>query len=242
MLPERCAAVRVRPGQRGRDRDRPQQPRRSRRSSTTGAGLVEKDLVGTEDQFTPDYIAGVINGNYATYLSAAWAPGYLQGAGVGEGADAKVWAAAPMPQWDPANPIAINWGGSAFSVTNQAKDKKLAAEVAFGVYADQKLRSTRDGQNQIIFPLNVNVLDSPEFQDYKVPFFNGQQANKEVYVPAANAYEGMTYTPLGQYYYPRSPSRSPPSTTEIGDRLRGRGRAAGRRGGVCKGAGVHSHE
>jgi multiple sugar transport system substrate-binding protein len=47
----------------------------------------------------------------------------------------------------------------------------------------------------------VNVLDSPEFQDYEVPFFNGQQANKDVYVPAANAYEGMTYTPLGQFYY-----------------------------------------
>ncbi|MEK8104667.1 hypothetical protein NKG94_04730 [Micromonospora sp. M12] len=25
----------------------------------------------------------MINGNYATYISAAWAPGYLTGAGVG---------------------------------------------------------------------------------------------------------------------------------------------------------------
>jgi len=164
------------------------------------AGLVEKGLVGTEDQFTPEYIAGVINGKYATYLSAAWAPGYLQGAGVGEGADAGVWATAPMPQWDPANPIAINWGGSAFSVSSQAKDPALAAKVAFGVYADQA--SLDDGwKNQIIFPLNVNVLDSQEFLDYKVPFFDGQEANKEVYVPAANAYKGMTYTPLGQFYY-----------------------------------------
>nr|WP_206687448.1 extracellular solute-binding protein [Microbacterium yannicii] len=164
------------------------------------AGLVEKGLVGTEDQFTPEYIAGVINGDYATYLSAAWAPGYLQGAGVGEGADAGVWATAPMPQWDPSNPIAINWGGSAMAVSSQANDPDLAAQVAFGVYADQA--SLDDGwQNQIIFPLNVNVLDSPEFQDYEVPFFGGQQANKEVYVPAANAYEGMTYTPIGQYYY-----------------------------------------
>lgn len=164
------------------------------------SGLVKKGLVGTEDQFTPEYIAGVINGDYATYLSAAWAPGYLQGAGVGEGADAGVWATAPLPQWDPADPIAINWGGSAFSVTKQAKDPELAAKVAFGVYADQK--SLDDGwKNQIIFPLNQDVLKSGEFQDYKVPFFGGQQANKEVYVPAANAYKGMTYTPIGQYYY-----------------------------------------
>ncbi|MGN8554124.1 UNVERIFIED_CONTAM: extracellular solute-binding protein [Microbacterium sp. SLM126] len=163
-------------------------------------GMVDKGLVGTEDQFTPEYIAGVIGGDYATYLSAAWAPGYLQGAGVGEGADAGVWAAAPMPQWDAADPVAINWGGSALVVSSQASNPELAAKAAFGVYADPA--SLDDGwKNQIIFPLNVGVLDSPEFQDYEVPFFSGQQANKEVYVPAANAYTGMTYTPLGQYYY-----------------------------------------
>lgn len=164
------------------------------------AGLVSKGLVGTQDQFTPEYISGVIGGDYATYISAAWAPGYLQGAGVGEGADAGVWATAPLPQWDPSNPVSVNWGGSAFSVTAQAKDPELAAKVAFGVYADDA--SLKDGwENQIIFPLNVNVLNDPAFQDYEVPFFDGQQANKEVYVPAANGYTGMTYTPIGQYYY-----------------------------------------
>jgi multiple sugar transport system substrate-binding protein len=163
-------------------------------------GLVEKGLVGTQDQFTPEYISGVIAGDYATYISAAWAPGYLQGAGVGEGADADVWATAPLPQWDPDNPVSVNWGGSAFSVTSQAKDPALAAIVAFGVYADDA--SLRDGwENQIIFPLNVNALNDPEFIDLEVNFFGGQQANKEVYIPAANAYEGMTYTPFGQFYY-----------------------------------------
>ena len=164
------------------------------------AGLVEKGLVGTQDQFTPEYISGVIAGDYATYISAAWAPGYLQGAGVGEGADADVWATAPLPQWDPDNPVQVNWGGSAFSVTSQAKDPELAAKVAFGVYADDA--SLRDGwENQIIFPLNVNVLNDPEFVDAEVGFFGGQQANKEVYVPAANGYTGMNYTPIGQFYY-----------------------------------------
>ncbi|PJJ70804.1 multiple sugar transport system substrate-binding protein [Diaminobutyricimonas aerilata] len=164
------------------------------------AGLVEKGLVGTQDQFTPEYISGVIGGDYATYISAAWAPGYLTGAGVGEGEDAGVWGVAPLPQWDPANPVYVNWGGSAFSVTSQASDPELAAKVAFGVYADEA--SLTDGwQNQVIFPLNLNALNSPEFEEYEVPFFGGQQANKEVYVPAANAYTGMTYTPFGQYYY-----------------------------------------
>ncbi|MCR2812332.1 extracellular solute-binding protein [Microbacterium sp. zg.Y1084] len=164
------------------------------------AGLVEKGLVGTQDQFTPEYISGVIGGDYATYISAAWAPGYLTGAGVGEGDDAGVWKVAPLPQWDAANLVSVNWGGSAFSVTSQASDPELAAKVAFGVYADDA--SLLDGwQNQVIFPLNLTALNSTDFVDYEVPFFGGQQANKEVYVPAANAYTGMTYTPFGQYYF-----------------------------------------
>lgn len=162
-------------------------------------GLARKGLVGTQDQFTPEYISGVINGNYATYISAAWAPGYLTGAGVGKGQDTGKFAVAPLPQWDPANPVQVNWGGSAFSVTKQAKKPELAAKVAYGLYADNE--SLTDGwTNQIIFPLNLTALNDPKFVDLKVAFFNGQQANKEVYVPAANAYKGVAYSPFGQYY------------------------------------------
>jgi multiple sugar transport system substrate-binding protein len=164
------------------------------------AGLVEKGLVGTQDQFTPEYISGVVGGDYATYISAAWAPGYLTGAGVGAGEDEGKFSVAPLPQWDPSNPVAVNWGGSALAVSSQAKDPALAAKVAFGLYADEA--SLADGwQNQVIFPLNQQVLGSSEFIEAEVKFFNGQQANKEVYVPTATAYKGFTYSPFGQYYY-----------------------------------------
>ncbi|MBF9131655.1 extracellular solute-binding protein [Plantactinospora sp. S1510] len=163
-------------------------------------GLAKKGLVGTQDQFTPEYISGVINGKYATYISAAWAPGYLTGAGVGQGQDTGKFAVAPLPQWDTANPVQVNWGGSSFAVTKQAKKPELAAKAAYGLYADKE--SLTDGwTNQVIFPLNLTALNSPEFVDLKVKFFGGQQANKEVYVPASNAYKGMTYSPFGQYYF-----------------------------------------
>lgn len=163
------------------------------------AGLVRKGLVGTQNQFTPEYISGVINGKYATYISAAWAPGYLTGVGVGKGQDTGKFAVAPLPQWDPANPVQVNWGGSAFSVTSQAKKPELAAKAAYGLYADEE--SLTDGwTNQIIFPLNLKAQNDPAFVNLKVAFFNGQQANKEVYLPAANAYKGVTYSPFGQYY------------------------------------------
>ncbi len=164
------------------------------------AGLSQNGLVGTQDQFTPEYTAGIIGGDYATYISAAWAPGYLTGAGVGEGDDEGVWKVAPLPQWDTANPVSVNWGGSAFAVTSQASDKELAAKVAFGVYADEE--SLTDGwTNQVIFPLNLKALEDPAFLELEAELFGGQQANKEVYIPAAQAYAGMTYSPIGQYYF-----------------------------------------
>jgi len=162
--------------------------------------LASKGLVGKQDQFTTDYISGVVNGKYATYTSAAWAPGYLTGAGVGKGQSKGVWAVAPLPQWDPAAPVSVNWGGSTFGVTTQATDKKLAAIVAKGIYADPT--SLEEGwKKQIIFPLNKTVTSSPDFVNNKSEFFSGQQANKEVYNPAAEAYKGMVYAPITTYYY-----------------------------------------
>jgi multiple sugar transport system substrate-binding protein len=164
------------------------------------ADLSKKGLVGKEDQFTTDYIAGMVGGKYATYVSAAWAPGYLTGAGVGAGKDKGKFAVAPLPQWDVNNPVSVNWGGSAFAVTNQAADKAAAAKVALGLYADND--SLTDGwKTQTIFPLNQSVLKSDEFVNAKVDFFNGQTVNKDIYVPAENAYKGATYSPFTVYYY-----------------------------------------
>lgn len=164
------------------------------------AGLVKKGLVGTVDQFTTDYIAGMVGGKYATYISAAWAPGYLTGAGVGKGDEKGQFAVAPLPQWQAGDDVAVNWGGSAFAVTTQATDKKLAAKVAIGIYADAA--SLTDGwKTQTIFPLNQDVLKSDEFINNKVDFFNGQTANKDIYIPAENNYKGFTYSPFTVYYY-----------------------------------------
>jgi multiple sugar transport system substrate-binding protein len=163
------------------------------------ASLVKKGLVGTQDQFTTDYVSGLIAGKYATYIGAAWGPGYLTGAGVGKGSDAGDFAAAPLPQFSSGDP-AVNWGGSTFAVTTQATDKTLAAEVAEGIYAD-KASLTNGWTTQTIFPLNQSVLKSAAFVNNKSTFFGGQQANKEVYIPAEDNYKGFDYSPFTNYYY-----------------------------------------
>jgi len=164
------------------------------------ADLSKKGLVGKEDQFTTDYISGVVGGKYATYISAAWAPGYLTGAGVGKGSEKGQFAVAALPQWDASSPVSVNWGGSTFAVTSQASDKKLSAIVAKGLYADDA--SLTDGwKTQTIFPLNQGVLKSDAFINNAVEFFNGQTANKDIYIPAENLYKGFNYSPFSVYYY-----------------------------------------
>ncbi|HEU0182463.1 MAG TPA: extracellular solute-binding protein, partial [Agromyces mariniharenae] len=98
--------------------------------------LVKQGLVATDDAFTADYNTKLVDGSYAIYVAAAWGPGYLSG--LADADSDAVWQAAPVPQWDPANPVQINWGGSTFAVTSQAKDKEAAATVAKEVFGTEE--------------------------------------------------------------------------------------------------------
>lgn len=160
--------------------------------------LISKKLVGTEDSGTTDYNTHVVNGTYAAIVAAAWTPGYLIGLkGTQAGSQ---WAAAPIPQWDPSNPVQVNIGGSAFAVSTQAKNKKLSAEVAEQIY-NSTAALTYGSQNNIIYPLNAPYTSTAAFTNFPYPFFKGQPVNKDVFVPAAKAYKGLPASPFQDYFY-----------------------------------------
>jgi multiple sugar transport system substrate-binding protein len=161
-------------------------------------GLVKKGLVATDDAFTADYNTKLVDGSYAVYLAAAWGPGYLQG--LSDADPNAIWRAAPLPQWDAANPVQVNWGGSTFAVTKQAKDKKLAAKVAMGIFGN------KEGMNLgvdkgALFPSYAPVLEAEEFATKEYKFFGGQQINKDVFLKAAAGYQGATFSPFQNYAY-----------------------------------------
>jgi multiple sugar transport system substrate-binding protein len=160
--------------------------------------LVKQGLVATDDAFTADYNTKLVDGSYAVYIAAAWGPGYLGGLSDAD-ADA-VWKAAPVPQWDPANPVQINWGGSTFAVTSQAKDKEAAAIVAKEIFGTEE--AWKIGiEEAALFPLWKPILESDYFRDLEYPFFGGQQINKDVFLPAASGYTGFTFSPFQNYAY-----------------------------------------
>lgn len=161
-------------------------------------GLVKDGLVTTDDAFTADYNTSLVDGTYAVYLAAAWGPGYLQG--LSDADDTAVWRAAPLPQWDAANPVQVNWGGSTFAVTEQAKDKKLAAEVAKDIFGTDEAWKIGIEQGAL-FPTYKPILESDYFTNLEYPFFGGQQINKDVFLAAAAGYSGFTFSPFQNYAF-----------------------------------------
>ncbi|UOE44248.1 ABC transporter substrate-binding protein [Agromyces larvae] len=162
------------------------------------ADLADQGLVAVDEAFTADYNTMLVDGTYAIYVAAAWGPGYLQGL---EGTDdSAVWQAAPVPQWDASNPVQINWGGSTFAVTSQAKDKEAAAVVAKEIFGTEE--AWKIGIEQAaLFPLWKPILESDYFRDLEYPFFGGQQINKDVFLDAAAGYAGFTFSPFQNYAY-----------------------------------------
>lgn len=160
--------------------------------------LVDKGLVGTDDAFTTDYNTKLVDGTYAVYLAAAWGPGYLAGL---EGSDeSAVWRAAPLPQWDASDPVQVNWGGSAFGVTSQAKNPEAAATVAKEIFGTEEAWKIGIEQGAL-YPLWLPIAESDYFKDLEYPFFDGQKVNQDVFLEAAAGYEGFTFSPFQNFAY-----------------------------------------
>jgi multiple sugar transport system substrate-binding protein len=160
--------------------------------------LITKGLVATDDAFTADYNTSLVDGTYAVYLAAAWGPGYLQG--LSDADSDAVWQAAPLPQWDAADPVQVNWGGSTFAVTSQAKDPEAAATVAKEIFGTEDAWKIGIEQGAL-FPLWKPILESDYFVKLEYPFFGGQQINKDVFLDAAAGYSGFAFSPFQTYAY-----------------------------------------
>ena len=94
-------------------------------------GLVEEGVIDNKPQYTPEWNAGLNDGTQIGWVGAAWGPGVL----AGNAADtAGLWAMAPLPQWDPANPATGAWGGSVNAVTSQTEYPQQASD--FVVWLD----------------------------------------------------------------------------------------------------------
>lgn len=136
--------------------------------------LAAKNLVGVEPDFTDAWYVALNSGRYATWLTAAWGPVFLAGAAKGT---AGKWRAAPLPQWDPAEPASGNWGGSTSAVISTTKNPIAASKFAQFLNSDPasaRLFATK----QFFFPATKALLADAAFRGDHPAFYGGQPVNQ----------------------------------------------------------------
>lgn len=136
-------------------------------------GLIEKNLVAVDPNFTSDWYQGLATGKYATWLTAAWGPVFL----AGQAKDtAGLWRAAPLPQYTAGASVSANLGGSTSAVLKSSKNPIAAYELAKFINTDPaSVKMLNDTQS--LFPPQTAVLDSAAFKDQAAAFYGGQKVN-----------------------------------------------------------------
>lgn len=159
--------------------------------------LIQNDLVSVDPDFTDEWYAGLNQGKYAGWLTAAWAPVFLSGAAADTSG---LWRAAPLPQWDVDNPSSGNWGGSADAVLKTTENPIAAYELAKWINNDPEpalLFATK----QNFFPVANSVLEDPAFAAQEPEFYGGQRVN-ELFAEISNTVDtDWEWLPFMEFAY-----------------------------------------
>jgi multiple sugar transport system substrate-binding protein len=136
--------------------------------------LIAEGVISTDPQWVDTWFQGLANGKYASWIGAAWSPGFLSGTAKDT---AGKWRVAPLPQWNAGENLSGNWGGSSYAVLAATKQPEAAAAIAKCLGADQEAAAT-SVKEVYVYPSNLAVLNDPTFADATDPFFGDQKVNQ----------------------------------------------------------------
>lgn len=159
--------------------------------------LIQKGLVSGDADFNDQFYQGLASSKYAGWLTAAWAPIFLQGTVESTSGN---WTAAPLPQWKADENVSGNWGGSANAVLKTSKNPIAAAELTKFINHDKEA-TKMFATEQFLFPAAKSVLEDPAWVEQKVAFFGGQQVNKLFAEIAGTVDTEFQWLPFTEYAY-----------------------------------------
>ncbi|KQO81624.1 sugar ABC transporter substrate-binding protein [Frigoribacterium sp. Leaf263] len=152
-------------------------------------GLVESGAIDNKPMYTPEWNAGLNDGSQVGWISSVWAPGVLSGNAPDT---AGKWTAAPLPQWDAANPSDGNWGGSTTAVTTQSDEKEAAVEFATWLNTDpEAVAALADISG--VYPAATDAA-APAL-DTAPEFFSQQSDFYDIAAEASSTVAPFTYGP-----------------------------------------------
>jgi multiple sugar transport system substrate-binding protein len=159
--------------------------------------LVRSGAVPPTPDFTNQWYTGLNNGTYASWVTAAWGPVFLQGLAAKTSGK---WRAVAIPQWTPNGDVSANWGGSTDAVTTQSGHPKEAAE--FAIWLNNNRASVHMlASKQFLFPVLKAELNSPAFKNAPLPFYGGQKVNRVFVASSSKVDVRFKWSPFQDYVY-----------------------------------------
>lgn len=159
--------------------------------------LIEDDLVAVDPDFTDQWYQGLANGLYASWQTAAWGPVFLQGTA---GNTSGLWGATPMPQWDPGDEVAGNWGGSTNAVIASSEHPIVAAELSRWINVERE-PAMRFATEQFLYPPANEILQDEDFLDQEAEFYGGEQVNRLFAEISETVLPDFEWLPFMDYAY-----------------------------------------
>lgn len=151
--------------------------------------LWNEGLVGPTEMWTPEWVNGVKQGEFAGALGAGWFLGWLNtNAPEAEGK----FRVANLP-----DEFAANWGGSYLSIPKESEHAQEAYDfLEWLVSPDSQLKTF---QNTGLFPSAPAVYDMEAFKTSEEEYFGGQ-VSSVIFAEAAQDIKGAPFK--GEKYFP----------------------------------------
>lgn len=135
--------------------------------------LSDSDAAASLPIGAPEWIQAVAEGKIATLLAPAWFGGVLESVAPDS---AGSWKVAPMPTWEAGERASAQKGGSAYTVTEQSKNKLAAA--TFAIWVNHEPAAADYLFESGGFPTLKSYATDAELLSTPFEFFSGQAVNE----------------------------------------------------------------
>lgn len=121
--------------------------------------MIDEGLIETKTKFSSDdWYRSVGSGEFASVISAAWAPGmFLNNASEGAGK----WRIAQMPTWNVGEKVSSEYGGSSLALMSSSKNADAAYK--FMEFASTNSDAIMSRVDQGGFPADLKTMSNDKF-------------------------------------------------------------------------------
>lgn len=147
------------------------------------AEIIQAGLSAKVAAWSPEWGAGMNNGDFAIQLAPAWMMGFMKANAPDSSGK---WNVAQMPEGSG------NWGGSFMTIPKESAHPKEAYDlISWLLSPELQLEEFKSNGN---FPSTPSVYDKPEIQDLTDPFFSNAPVGK-IFAEAAKKVVPVYYGP-----------------------------------------------